>query len=42
MGSIFFTKRVMVSGNTTFPLQNPFLIIRISFFLSEKSSVQFY
>jgi len=36
--TFFFTKRVMASGNTTFPLQNPFLIIRISFFLSEKSS----
>jgi len=34
----FFPKRVMVSGSTTLFLQNPFLIVRISFFFSEKSS----
>jgi len=38
MKSIFFPKRVMVSGSTTLFLRNPFLIGRISFFFSESSN----
>jgi len=36
----FFPKRVIVFGSTTLFLRNPFLIVRISFFFSEKSSTR--